>query len=249
MDDLPPKISFAAKLRNSFMTGIIIIAPVTITIWLLWTFLNWADSWVKPYIPARYDPEQYLNVGIPGLGLLIGVIIITLIGFLGSNLIGQWVLGVGESALSRMPFVRPVYKSIKQLFETVLKEQSSSFKKVGLIEFPMPGTWALGFIASETQGEIAHRFNEMGMDMVTVFVPPTPVPTAGFLLFVPRDKVVMLEMSTEDAAKLLISGGIVSPDFKVPESLPDQVSVVTSSSTSNSTISASTSSVLGAKDE
>lgn len=235
MNERPPKISFAARLRNSFMTGIIIVAPVTITIWILWSFLNWADSWVKPYIPAHYNPEQYLNVGIPGLGLLIGVILITLIGFLGSNLIGQWVLGVGESALNRMPFVRPVYKSIKQLFETVLKEQSSSFKKVGLIEFPMPGNWALAFVASDAQGEIAHKFQEMGKDMVAVFVPPTPVPTAGFLLFVPRDKVVLLDMSPEDAAKLLISGGIVSPEFKLPEALDAQLPGAISSSSSKVT--------------
>lgn len=181
--------------------------------WLVWSFLQWADSWVKPYIPARYDPEQYFDVAIPGFGLLIAVVGITLIGFLGNNLIGKWIFGVGESILNRMPLVRPIYKSIKQLFESVLKEHSNSFKKVGLIEFPSSGTWAMVFVASEAKGELAHRFNEMGQQMVAVFLPPTPVPTAGFLLFVPKDKIVMLDMTPEDAAKLLISGGLVAPDF------------------------------------
>lgn len=213
MTDHPLKVSFATRLRNNFLTGILILAPVTITMWLVWTFLQWVDSWVKPYIPARYDPEQYFDVAIPGFGLLVAVIGITLIGFLGNNLIGKWIVGVGESVLNRMPFVRPIYKSIKQLFESVLKEHSSSFKKVGLIEFPSPGTWAMVFVASDATGEMAHRFNEMGQEMVAVFLPPTPVPTAGFLLFVPKDKIIMLDMSPEDGAKLLISGGLVAPDF------------------------------------
>ena len=199
MTDIPPKISFATRLRNSFLTGVLILAPVTITMWLVWSFLQWADSWVKPYIPARYDPEQYFDVAIPGFGLLIAVI------------------GISESILNRMPLVRPIYKSIKQLFESVLKEHSNSFKKVGLIEFPSSGTWAMVFVASEAKGELAHRFNEMGQQMVAVFLPPTPVPTAGFLLFVPKDKIVMLDMTPEDAAKLLISGGLVAPDFKPPK--------------------------------
>ena len=168
MTDIPPKISFATRLRNSFLTGVLILAPVTITMWLVWSFLEWADSWVKPYIPARYDPEQYFDVAIPGFGLLIAVIGITLIGFLGNNLIGKWIVGVGESILNRMPLVRPIYKSIKQLFESVLKEHSNSFKKVGLIEFPSSGTWAMVFVASEAKGELAHRFNEMAQQMAAV---------------------------------------------------------------------------------
>ena len=219
MTDNTLKLSFAARLRNSFLTGILILAPVTITMWLVWTFLQWADSWVKPYIPARYDPEQYFDVAIPGFGLLIAVIGITVIGFLGNNLIGKWIVGVGESVLNRMPFVRPIYKSIKQLFESVLKEHASSFKKVGLIEFPSPGTWAMVFVSSDVKGELAYRFDEMGQDMVAVFLPPTPVPTAGFLLFVQKDKIVMLDMTPEDAAKLLISGGLVAPDFTLPAPL------------------------------
>lgn len=236
MDDNSPKVSLATRLRNHFLTGLIILAPVTITIWLLWSFLHWADSWVKPYIPARYDPEQYLNVGIPGLGLLVAVVLITTIGLLGNNLIGQWVLSAGEAALNRMPFVRPIYKSIKQVFETVLKDQSTSFKQVGLIEFPAPGSWALVFISSDAEGELAYKFGGMGMDdMVSVFLPPTPIPTAGFLMFVPRSKIIMLQMSPEEAAKLLISGGLISPEFQAPSVIGTDVQSSATKVTSVST--------------
>jgi len=187
---------------------------VAITIWLTLSFIRWADSWVKPYIPSRYNPESYLKFAVPGFGLLIAVIIITMIGFLGKNLIGRSIVGFGESILHRMPLVRTLYKSLKQIFESVLKDQSSSFKKVGLIEFPSPGMWALVFIATDARGEIAARLNEEGAEMVAVFLPPTPVPTAGFLMFVPRDRIKLLEMTPEEAAKLLISGGLVMPDYQ-----------------------------------
>ncbi len=214
MIENPDKLSFGARLRNSFLTGLIICAPLVITSWLIWTFIHWADSWVKPYIPLSYNPEEYLQFAIPGLGLLVAVIFITMIGLLGSNLIGQWLVTFTESILNRTPLVRPIYKGVKQIFETVLKENSSSYRKVGLIEFPGPGTYAMVFIADEARGELAMRFNELGQEMVAVFLPPTPVPTAGFLLFVPKHKIIMLDMTPEDAAKLLLSGGLVTPDFK-----------------------------------
>ncbi|MCX8997684.1 DUF502 domain-containing protein [Rhizobiaceae bacterium BDR2-2] len=214
MSGTPDRISLAARLRNNFLTGLIICAPVVITSWLIWTFIHWADSWVKPYIPLHYNPEEYFQFAIPGLGLLIAVVFITLIGLLGSNLFGQWVVTFTESILNRTPLVRPIYKGVKQIFETVLKENTQSFRTVGLIEFPGPGTYALVFISAEAKGELAVRFNELGQEMIAVFLPPTPVPTAGFLLFVPREKVIILDMSPEDAAKLLISGGLVNPEVK-----------------------------------
>ncbi|AJD41217.1 hypothetical protein RGR602_CH01886 [Rhizobium gallicum bv. gallicum R602sp] len=200
-------------MRNNFLAGLIICAPIAITLWLTWSVVRWADSWVKPYIPARYDPEGYLNFAVPGSGLVIAMIFITIIGFLGKNLIGQTIVQFGESVVRRVPLVRSIYKSVKQIFETVLEERSNSFKKVGLIEYPSPGLWALVFIATDAKGEIASKFNAMGQDMVSVFLPPTPIPTAGFLIFVPREKIVMLDMSAEDGAKLLVSGGLVAPDF------------------------------------
>ncbi|MGO6785744.1 DUF502 domain-containing protein [Rhizobium ruizarguesonis] len=217
MADNAPRMPVATRLRNNFLAGLIICAPIAITIWLTWTFIHWSDSWVRPYIPARWNPESYLNFAIPGFGLLTAVILITVVGFLGKNLIGQSIVGFGESVVQRMPLVRTIYRSVKQIFETVLKEQSNSFKKVGLIEYPSPGLWALVFIATDAKGEIASKFNAMGQDMIAVFLPPTPVPTAGFLVFVPREKIVVLDMSPEDAAKFLISGGLVAPETPQPE--------------------------------
>jgi uncharacterized membrane protein len=206
------RLPIATRIRNNFLAGLIICAPIAITLWLTWSVVRWADSWVKPYIPARYDPDSYLNFAVPGSGLIIALIFITIIGFLGKNLIGQTIVQFGESLVRRVPLVRSIYKSVKQIFETVLKEQNNSFKKVGLIEYPSPGLWALVFIATDAKGEVASKFKAMGHDMVSVFLPPTPVPTAGFLIFVPREKIVVLDMSPEDAAKLLISGGLVAPE-------------------------------------
>ncbi|MBX5166460.1 MULTISPECIES: DUF502 domain-containing protein [unclassified Rhizobium] len=217
MTDNTPRMPVATRLRNNFLAGLIICAPIAITIWLTWTFIHWSDSWVRPYIPARWNPESYLNFAIPGFGLLTAIVLITVVGFLGKNLIGQSIVRFGESIVQRMPLVRTIYRSVKQIFETVLKEQANSFKKVGLIEYPGPGLWALVFIATDAKGEIASKFNAMGQDMVAVFLPPTPVPTAGFLVFVPREKIVLLDMSPEDAAKFLISGGLVAPGHKPPE--------------------------------
>lgn len=216
MNDVPPKIpkpTFSVRMRNNFLTGLIICAPIAITIWLTWTFIHWADSWVKPYIPLRFSPEHYIKFAVPGFGLLIAVILITFVGILGKNLIGKTIVEFGESILARMPLVRSLYKGLKQIFATVLRERSNSFKKVGMIEYPSPGFWSLVFIATDVAGEIASRFDDKGMEMVAVFLPPTPVPTAGFLVFVERNRIMELDMSTEDAAKLLISGGLVSPDW------------------------------------
>lgn len=214
MSDISDKISMATRLRNNFLTGLIICAPMAITIYLTWTFIHWADSWVKPYIPDRYNPESYLKFAVPGTGLLIALLFITLVGFLGRNLIGRSIVGYSENILNRMPLVRTVYKSTKQIFETVLKEQGTSFKKVGLIEFPRAGTWALVFISSDAKGEIAVKLNQNGEEMVAVFLAPTPVPTAGFLMFVPRSKLMLLDMTPEEGVKLLISAGLVTPDYK-----------------------------------
>ena len=217
------RISVATRLRNNFLAGLVMCAPVAITIWLTWTFIHWADSWVRPYIPARYNPESYLQFAVPGFGLLVAVLLITIVGFLGKNLIGRSMVQFAESILNRMPLVRSVYKSIKQIFETVLKEQSTSFKKCGLIEFPSPGMWALVFISGDAQGEIAVKLNANGEEMVGVFMPPTPVPTAGFLMFVPKNKIIMLDMTPEEGAKLLISGGLIAPDYVQKLLLPSDM--------------------------
>lgn len=204
------------RLRNYFLTGLIIVAPIAITAYLTWTFILWVDGWVKPYIPQGYNPDDYLPFAVPGFGLLTALFLITVIGFLTANLVGRTVVSFGESLLDRMPLVRSLYKGLKQIFQTVLAEQSGSFKQAGLIEYPRLGLWSIVFIATDTKGEVDHRMP--GQDTISVFLPTTPNPTSGFLLFVPRSDVIILDMSVEDAAKMVISAGLVSPDF--PKKLP-----------------------------
>lgn len=204
------------RLRNYFLTGLIIVAPIAITAYLTWSFILWVDGWVKPYIPQAYNPDHYLPFAVPGFGLLTALFLITMIGFLTANLVGRTVVSFGESLLDRMPLVRSLYKGLKQIFQTVLAEQSSSFKQAGLIQYPRLGLWSIVFIATDTRGEVDHRLP--GEDSISVFLPTTPNPTSGFLLFVPRKDVILLDMSVEEAAKMVISAGLVSPDF--PKKLP-----------------------------
>lgn len=211
-----PHRSYGARLRNNFLTGLIICAPIAITAYLTWTFILWVDGWAKPYIPKAYNPETYLPFGIPGLGLIFALLVITIVGFFTRNLIGRSVLKFGESLLDRMPLVRSLYKGLKQIFETALAEGQSSFSKAGIIQYPRPGLWAIVFIATDAKGEVGERLSED--DTVAVFLPTTPNPTSGFLLFVPRKDLQILDMGVEDAAKLVISAGLVSPD-----SLKDKV--------------------------
>lgn len=204
------------RLRRYFLTGLIVVAPVLITAYLTWSIVLWVDGWVKPYLPAVYNPDYYLPFSLPGYGLLVALFIITMVGFLTANLVGRSVLGFGESLLNRMPLVRTVYKALKQIFETVLAEQNSSFKQAGLIEYPRKGIWSIVFIATDTKGEVDHRLPEQ--DMIAVFLPTTPNPTSGFLLFVPKRDIQFLDMTVEDAAKLVISAGLVAPAYpKTPK--------------------------------
>lgn len=199
------------RLRNYFLTGFVITAPLVITLYLIWTFVKWVDSWVIPYVPEIYNPSTYLPYQIPGIGLLIAIFMITIIGFLTANIIGRSIVSYGEHFVGRMPLVRNIYNGLKQIFSTVLSDESSSFQKVGLIEYPRPGLWAIVFIATETRGEVRMRIAEMGHETLSVFLPTTPNPTSGFLLFVPKEQITILDMSVEDGAKLVISAGLVTP--------------------------------------
>ena len=210
----PKRTSGLTRLRNYFLTGFIITAPLAITAYLVWSFIGWVDSWVKPYIPAVYNPDNYLPFSIPGFGLIVAFFLITIIGFLTANFIGRTIVGYGEHMLGRMPFVRNLYSGLKQIFQTVFSEQETSFEKVCLVEYPRKGIWALAFIATDTRGEVNHILTEDGFETVSVFLPTTPNPTSGFLLFVPKDDIRILEMSVEQAAKLVISAGLVAPEHQ-----------------------------------
>ena len=210
----------ATRLRNYFLTGLVITGPIGITLWLTWTFIKWVDGWVKPFVPKVYNPETYLPFSVPGFGLIVAILVLTVVGFLAANFLGRSLITFGENLVGRMPLVRNIYSGLKQIFETVLDERGNSFTKAALIEYPRKGLWAIVFISTETKGEVARRLKDRA-ETVSVFLPTTPNPTSGFLLFVPKDDVVELSMGVEDAAKLVISAGLVSPDL--PEILEDVI--------------------------
>ncbi|MBZ0162464.1 MAG: DUF502 domain-containing protein [Notoacmeibacter sp.] len=214
MSDHTHKISGMTRLRNYFLTGFVVAAPLAITAYIAWSFIGWVDGWVKPYIPAHYNPDNYLPFSVPGFGLIVAIVLITLIGFLTANFIGRAIVNYGEGLLENMPFVRNIYRGLKQILETVLSQQSNTFKKVALIEYPRKGLWALVFIATDTRGEVKDELQEKGGDTIAVFLPTTPNPTSGFLLFVPAKDIHPLKMSVEDAAKLVISAGLVAPQYR-----------------------------------
>lgn len=205
---------FFTRLRNYFFTGLVICAPLAITFYLTWTLIEWVDGWVKPYLPDIYNPDRYLPFSVPGFGLLVALVVITLVGFLTANLIGKSIVGYGEYLLSRMPVVRSIYSALKQIFETVFREGSDSFERVVLVEYPRKGLWALAFVATDTLGETQSRLDVSAGKTVSIFLPTTPNPTSGFLLFVPAKDVIDLDMSVEQAAKLVISAGLVAPEFE-----------------------------------
>ncbi len=202
------KRGIMTRLRAYFLAGVLVTAPLGLTGLLSWWFIDFVDEKITPLIPDRYNPETYLPFGIPGLGLLVLLIAVTLIGALTAGLIGRWLLQTGERVLNRMPVVRSIYSAIKQIFETVLAQQSNAFREAVLVEYPRRGIWAIGFITGTTMGEVQNLTEE---ETVNIFLPTTPNPTSGFLLFVPKTDVVPLGMSVEEAVKMVISGGIVTP--------------------------------------
>jgi uncharacterized membrane protein len=202
-----------ARLRNYFLTGLVIAAPLVLTIYITWSLIKWIDSWVKPFIPARYNPDVYLPFSVPGFGLVVALVALTLLGFLAANFVGRTLVNYGELILGRMPIIRNLYGALKQIFETVLSSRAKSFQSVGLIEFPRKGVWSLAFIATQTTGEIGARLGKPGDEFVTAFIPPTPAPTAGFLVFIRAREVIRLDMSVEEAAKLVLSAGLVTPEY------------------------------------
>jgi uncharacterized membrane protein len=201
---------FAARIRNWFLTGLVVVGPLAVTVWLIWSFINWVDGVVTPLVPPPYRPESYLPWPIPGTGLIIAFVALTLLGFLTANLVGRTLVGWGEGLLSRMPIVRPIYKTMKQIFETLFSKTGSSFRKVALVEFPAPGMWSLVFLSQPPGGDVADKLPRG--EHVSVFLPCTPNPTTGFFFFVKRDELIELDITVENAMTLLISAGMVQPN-------------------------------------
>lgn len=215
----PHKRGVLYSLRTSFLTGVVVIVPIWVTLWLIWTVVNWIDGWVLPFVPSRYRPSEFLLVDVPGLGVVLFLVFAILVGWIAKGLIGRTFIGWGESIVDRMPVVRSVYNGIKQIAETVFAQTESNFDRACLVEYPRKGVWAVAFVSSTAKGEIARGLEEKGT-IISVFLPTTPNPTSGFLLFVPAADVVPLEMKVEDAAKLVISAGLVYPNPKNPQVPP-----------------------------
>lgn len=210
----PPKISLRRHLRGYFFAGILITSPIAITFYLAWLIVEWIDSKVTPLVPPIYNPETYLPFSIPGLGLVIICFVLTLIGALTAGMLGRFWVRTSERILNRMPIIRSVYSAIKQIFETVFANKSNAFREVVLFEYPRRGAWAMGFITGTTEGEIQDSTED---DVVNVFLPTTPNPTSGYLLFLPRRELVNLSMTVEEGIKMIVSGGIVTPPDERPE--------------------------------
>jgi len=198
-----------SRLRNYFLTGLILVGPLYITISLTWWFINWVDDLVRPFIPVTYRPETYLPVKIPGTGLILALVALTLLGFLTANFVGRKLVEAGEEILNRMPVVRPIYKSLKQIFATLFAKTGSSFRRVGLVEFPSPGMWSLVFLSNPASADIAARLPDT--EHVAAFMPCTPNPTTGFFFYVPRRDIIDLDITVESAMTLLMSAGMAQP--------------------------------------
>ena len=204
-----PTTGMMSRLRNYFLTGLVLVGPLYITANLTWWFINWVDDLVRPFIPVAYRPETYLPIHVPGTGLIIALIALTVLGFLTANLVGRTLVEFGENILNRMPVVRPIYNSLKQIFQTLFAKGGSSFRRVGLVEFPSPGMWSLVFLSNSASVEIAARLPDT--EHVAAFMPCTPNPTTGFFFYVARRDIIDLDITVEAAMTLLMSAGMVQP--------------------------------------
>ncbi len=200
----------AARIRNYFLTGLIVAGPIFITAYLTWSFITWVDNLVRPFIPPIYRPETYLPGPIPGTGLIIAFVALTMLGFLTANLVGRKMVETGENILNRMPIVRAVYRTMKQIFESLFSKSGSSFRTVALVEFPAPEMWSIVFLSQPPHSDIVTRLP--GSDYVSVFLPCTPNPTTGFFFYLPRKSIIEIDLTVEQAMTLLLSAGMVQPD-------------------------------------
>lgn len=226
----PRRPRLVARIRANFLTGLVVIAPVGLTIWLIWTVVGWIDGWVLPFIPGAWQPDKLIQdwfalppevqINVRGIGVVIFLLFTILIGWMAKGLIGRTLIRFAESLVERTPVVRSIYSGIKQISETVFAQSERSFEKACLIQYPRKGIWAIGFISTVARGEISEKAETDG-PLMSVFVPTTPNPTSGFLLYFPKEDVIELDMSIEDAAKLVISAGLVYPNAKDPTEPPE----------------------------
>ncbi|WP_390914608.1 DUF502 domain-containing protein [Pseudosulfitobacter sp. SM2401] len=241
--ETPRRPGVISRLRSSFLTGLVVVAPVGLTIWLIWTVVGWFDGFVWNVVPRGWQPDSLVNyflghekfigvgpsrepnpnwvtVNVRGVGLIVFLIFTIIMGWMAKGIIGRSFIRFAESLVERTPVVRSIYSGIKQISETVFAQTERSFETACLIEYPRKGIWAIGFISTPAKGEITQRAGNTG-ELLSVFLPTTPNPTSGFLLFVPAEDVIELDMSVEDSAKLVISAGLVYPNGKDPSVPPE----------------------------
>ena len=204
------KSKFTSNLRNNFLTGLAVIIPVFITTYLIWSTIGIVDSWVLPLIPEKYAIDKFIGIDVKGIGVVIFLLFTVFIGSLTKGYFGRTILKSVESLVDRMPVVRSIYNGIKQIAETVFSQSNNSFERACLVEYPRKGIWAVAFVSTKTKGEVSEKIGK-NKDLFSIFLPTTPNPTSGFLLFLPEKDIIFLDMTVEDAAKLVISAGLVTP--------------------------------------
>jgi len=220
-DDMPATLSYGpavmvkspglgGRIRNWFLTGVVVAGPLATTTYIVWWFIDTIDNWVKGLVPVSFLPDSYLPFQLPGVGVVLAFFGLTLLGFLAANLAGRTLIKFGEAVLARMPIVRSIHKGAKQIFETVFSNSNTTFRKVGMIEFPGEGKWSLVFICAPPGASLASHLSSM--EYVSVFLPCTPNPTTGFYFFLPKREVIELAISPDDAVKLIVSCGVIQPD-------------------------------------
>lgn len=216
----PPKRSFFASIRAAFFTGLVVVLPVGLTIYVVWGVIGWIDGWILPLIPAAYQPEALMhryfgpeaNFPVRGVGVLVFLVVTAAVGWVARGIIGRSIIRRAETLVDRLPIVRSVYSGVKQVTETFFTKAEKNFDRTCLVRFPHPGAWAVGLVASAPQGEVAAKL-PADDDVIAVFIPLTPM-TSGMLIYVPARDVILLDMKADEAIKLVVSAGLVYPAEK-----------------------------------
>jgi len=198
------KVSIISKLRNYFITGVLVLIPIGVTVYLTLFFIKIFSK----ILPQEINPNNYLPYSIPGLEIIISIIVITVVGWLSLSFLGKKLVKLVNDIFKKIPFLRTVYSAIGQMTQSFAQSRKSKKKSVVLVEYPRKGSWAVGFATQENTGEIASKTNK---NLINVFVPTTPNPTSGFLLMFPKDEIIYLDMSFEDASKFIVSAGTSNP--------------------------------------
>ncbi len=202
-----------AKLRAYLFSGILVTAPVAITFYMAYKFIFWVDRIVNQILPPQYKFDNVFPYAIPGLGLIVLILALIIVGMFTAGFLGGFLVRLGEWIVNKVPLISSVYSLLKQVFETIFSNKTQAFSKVVMLEYPRKGIWILGFVSAELKGEIKEQFEEK---MLNIFIPTTPNPTSGFLIFVPKKDTVELNMTVEEGIKFVISGGLVEPS-KMPK--------------------------------